>query len=106
MLSFEPRVGKVKIGLTSSGFTVIIPILIFNVFFFIDLGPLINFQLEGLACCPCCPFAPLYSRDASCGIKGMFISRLFVMGFLQFFNFESMKWFFFFFSFWCLEMWM
>ena len=70
MLSFEPRVGKVKIGLTSSGFTVIIPILIFNVFFFIDLGPLINFQLEGLACCPRCPFAPLYIR-----LKGMFISR-------------------------------
>ena len=76
MLSFEPRVGKVKIGLTSSGFTVIIPILIFNVFFFIDLGPLINFQLEGLAIvlvvhlhhCPC--FAPLYSR-----LRGMFISR-------------------------------
>ena len=71
MLSFEPRVGKVKIGLTSSGFTVIIPILIFNVFFFfIDLGPLINFQLEGQACCPRCPFAPLCSR-----LKGMFISR-------------------------------
>ena len=69
MLSFEPRVGKVKTGITSSGLTIIIPILIFN-FFFIDLGPLKNFQLEGLACCPHCPFAPLYSR-----LKGMFISR-------------------------------
>ena len=73
VLSFEPRVGKVKIGLTSSGFTVIIPILIFNVIFFYYyywFGAADKFSVRRASYCPCCPFSPLYSK-----LKGMFILR-------------------------------
>lgn len=50
--------------------------------FAMALGNPSPYRLKGLGCCPCCPFVPLYNKDASCRLKGMFISRFSVMGFL------------------------
>ncbi|KAK7861342.1 hypothetical protein CFP56_011232 [Quercus suber] len=38
-------------------------------FALVALGNSSPYGSEGLACCPCSPFAPLYSRDSSCGLK-------------------------------------